>query len=98
MIQLFRRIGNPLEWCAADRCLLAALICLTFNILYILAGLYYLGGAFSLHYVDAQAAQLFFRFAIFALAPGWALIALAALLLRRRSPENRILVLATALH
>ena len=42
MPRLFKRIGNPLEWSAADRCLLAALVCLTFNILYILAGLYYL--------------------------------------------------------
>ena len=26
MAQLFKRIGNPLEWSAADRCLLAALV------------------------------------------------------------------------
>jgi class 3 adenylate cyclase len=98
MLQPFKRISNPLEWCAADRCLLAALVCLTFNILYILAGLYYLSGGLNLDYVDPVGVRLFFRFAIFALAPGWALIAVAALLLRRRSPENRILVLATALH
>jgi len=98
MVQMFKRIGNPLEWSAADRCLLAAVVCLTFNILYILAGFYYLSGGLNLDYVDPAGARLFFRFAIFALAPGWALIAVAALLLRRRSPENRILVLATALH
>ncbi len=64
MVRLFKRIGNPLEWCAADRCLLAALVCLTFNILYILAGLYYLSGSVVLDYVDPVGARLFFRFAI----------------------------------
>ena len=98
MLQLFKRIGNPLEWCAADRCLLAALVCLTFNILYILMGVYYLTHPELVAYVHPAGARLFFRFAIFALAPGWALIAVAALLLRRRSPENRILVLATVVH
>jgi class 3 adenylate cyclase len=97
MIRLFRRIGNPLEWCAADRCLLAALICLAFTVSYNIAGLYYFAHPEIADFVHPPAARLQFQIGIL-LILGWAIIAAAALYLRRRTPENPTLVYATCLH
>ena len=96
MAHLFRRIGNPLEWCAADRCLLAALVCIAFIASYIAAALYYLTHPEIADYVHYPTARLFYHHALVILV-GWVIIAAAALFVRRRRPENNTLVLATCL-
>ncbi len=93
---LCRRLGNPIEWCTADRCLLAALVCLGSLMMYTVAGLYYLADPNIAEYVHLPTARLFLNFA-FLLEIAWLLIGAAALWLRRRSPESQTLVLATCL-
>jgi class 3 adenylate cyclase len=64
--------------------------------MYNIAGLYYLAHPEIAEYVHPPTARLFLKFAVL-LEIGWFIIAATALLLRRRSPENRALVLATCL-
>jgi adenylate cyclase len=94
---LFRRTGNFFEWRTADRCLLAALINLAFLLLYNAASLYYFAHPEIADYVNLPAAQLLYQLEVLFIL-GWVVIVAAALYLRRRSPKNRTLVLATCLH
>ena len=94
---LFRRIGNFLEWCPADRCLLIALINLAFLLLFNAASLYYFARPEIAAYVHLPAARLLYQLEVLFIL-GWVLIAAAAVYLRRRSPKNRALVLVTCLH
>lgn len=94
---LFRRIGNFLEWCPADRCLLTALINLAFLLIYNVASLYYFAHPEIADYVHLPAARLLYQLELLFIL-GWVVIAAAALYMRRRSPKNRALVLATCLH
>lgn len=97
MNRLFRRIGNPLEWSPVDRCLLAALICLTFGVLYIVAASYYFLHPEILDFVHVPSARLLYKFQVLVIL-GWMIIVAAALYLRRRSPDNKGLILAACLH
>ncbi|MHC1743581.1 MAG: adenylate/guanylate cyclase domain-containing protein [Syntrophobacteraceae bacterium] len=96
LVALYRRFGNPIEWCTADRCLLAALVCLVSLVMYTIAGLYYLANPDIAEYVHLPTARLFLSYTVL-LEIGWSAIAVAALLLRSRSPENQVLVLVTCL-
>ena len=94
---LFRRIGNFLEWCPADRCLLIAFINLAFLLLYNVASLYYFAHPEIARYVDLPAARLLYQFEVLFIL-GWVAIAAAAFYTRRRSPKNPILVFATCIY
>jgi hypothetical protein len=94
---LFRRIGNFLEWCPADRCLLIALINLAFLLLFNAASLYYFAHPEIADYVHLPAARLLYQLEVLFIF-GWVVIAAVALYLRRRSPKNSALVLVTCLH
>ncbi len=88
---------NFLEWCPTDRVLLIALINLGFLLIYNAASLYYFAHPEIAGYVDFPAARLLYRLEVLFIA-GWVIIAAMALFMRRRSPKNRALVLATCFY
>jgi adenylate cyclase len=94
---LFRRIGNFLEWCPADRCLFIALINLAFLLLYNAASLYYFAHPEIANYVHLPAARLLYQLEVLFIL-GWVVIVAAALYMRRRSPKNHLLVFATCVY
>ncbi len=97
MNRRFRRTRNFIEWCPADRCLLAALSCIAVFLLYSLGELYYFAHPENAKYVHLPTARLFYKIQVL-LILGWVVIAVAALYLRRRSPKNRPLIFATCLY
>jgi hypothetical protein len=64
LIALYRRFGNPIESCTADRCLLAAFVCLVSIAMYHMAGLFYLANPNIADYIHLPTAQQFMVFAI----------------------------------
>jgi adenylate cyclase len=97
MNRLLQSIGNFLEWCPADRCLLAALTSIATFLLYSVGELYYFAHPEIAKYVHLPTARFFYKLQIL-LIFGWVVIAVAALYLRRRSPKNRPLIFATCLY
>jgi class 3 adenylate cyclase len=94
---LFRGTTNFFEWCPADRCLLAALTSIAVFLLYNVGEVYYFAHPEIADYVHLPTARLFYWLQVL-LILGWVVIAAAALYLRRRSPKNQALVLATCVY
>jgi class 3 adenylate cyclase len=92
---LLERAGNPLEWSAANRALLVAGGGLFLTIVYALGEYYLLVHPGLAPYLDRAHLRRHFEFQVWAISGGWLALALAALALRRRRPESRLLVFLT---
>jgi class 3 adenylate cyclase len=90
-----RRIGNIVRWSAADKCLLAAALCLVFAISYIALLYAILVTPGIAPYVDRAFLARYLSIAGVAYVGTWLIIIVAALALRHRSPDNSALVHAT---
>ena len=93
--RLLTRIGNPLAWSDADKCLLVALAVLPFTawhaaILHYVRAYPETAPYYSLEFVERTA-----RLHSLVWFGGWCLIAVAALVLRRRRADAPLLVSAT---
>jgi class 3 adenylate cyclase len=91
---LIDRIGDPLAWSAADKCLFVAVTFLTFTLWYWASWYYMLRHPEVAPYLD----HAFLPFALrvqTATILAWTLVIAAALAVRRRRPEYRALVVVT---
>jgi hypothetical protein len=85
-----RRLGNPLNWCNADKALLVALVVLPFATWHVGLQYYYLQHPDVAPYIDVEFVRRTIRLQALVWIGGWAMIACAALLLRRRYGESRL--------
>lgn len=90
--RLLARVGNPLNWSAADRSLLVAGVSLVFSAGYMLVAYEMLLRPDIAPYINRPYLTRTFTFKIALYIGGWSTITLAALVLRRRSPNSRLLV------
>lgn len=87
--------GAVLDWSSADKCLLIAVWVLAGVVWYGLLTIYLCRHPEIAPYVDPSATARALRIVVAPMLGCWLAIAAAALALRRRSPENRVLVHAT---
>lgn len=90
-----RRLGNPLNWCNADKALLVALVVLPFAVWHVGLQYYYLQHPEAAPYIDVEFVRRTIRLQALVWIGGWAVIAFAALLLRRRYGESRLFGIAS---
>lgn len=90
------RLGNPLKWSAANKCILGSLVMLSFNVWYCFGVYYALSYPGAAPYLNQPFLAVTFRVQLGLLA-WWLGLAGAALWLRRSSPESPLLV-RVALH
>ena len=95
LARLLERAGDFPEWSSADKCLVVALVVLPTPIWFGMWEYYALTHPSRAPYLDPYFLKLALRIEILGLIPGWLAIAVLALWLRRRSPENRPLALVT---
>jgi len=89
--RLQSRIGNPLSWSMADRVLLAASIVTPLTIWYLVVFRYLMAHHDVAVYIDRDVLGVTVRVQLVSVA-AWILLTFAAFILRRRAPENRLLV------
>ncbi len=93
--RLTARLGNPLTWSAADRCIFAGVVILPFTLWFDAILRYYLRNPTAAPYIDREfLVWLLPREELFWIG-GWLAIIALGLLFRRRAPESRLLVAAT---
>jgi hypothetical protein len=85
-----RRLGNPLNWCNADKALLVALVVLPFAVWHVGLEYYYLHNPDAAPYIDVEFVRRTIGLQALVWVGGWATIAVAALVLRRRYGESRL--------
>lgn len=90
-----RRLGNPLNWSNADKVLLIALVVLPFAVWHVGLQYYYLQHPDAAPYIDVEFVRRTIRLQALVWIGGWAAIALAALLLRRRFGGSRLFGIAS---
>jgi len=86
-----QRIGSPITWSNADRCLLAGLIVWPFCVLMIGNEYYYVQNPGIASWFNADYGRRMLPFHTVAFIGGWLGIILASLWARRRSPGTRML-------
>jgi adenylate cyclase len=91
--RLASRVGNPLEWSAADKCLLVGVVLmLPFTAWFAVLGWYVARRPEVAPYIDRDFLRVALAVQVWAFTGGWLAIVAAALWLRRRAPESRVIV------
>jgi len=91
--RLFARIGNPVTWCMADRCLLATVIIVVFSTSFLaLEYFVLLPNAEIAPYFNRPHFERRLPWELTVFIGGWVSLMLAALVCRRYAPDTRVLV------
>ena len=93
--RLVARVGNPLNWCGVDRCILVGAVVLPFNLWHAAVYRYLLNHPGDAPYVDRAFLQRLIATQDVVWTGGWVAVILVGFLLRRRVPESRVFVAVT---
>jgi adenylate cyclase len=89
------RLGNPLNWCNADKALLVACVVLPFAVWHVGIQYYYLKHPDVAPYIDLDFVARTIRLQAIVWIGGWVMLAAAAILLRGRFGNSRLFGIAS---
>jgi class 3 adenylate cyclase len=95
IIRLAARLGSPLTWSDADRCILAGVVILPIALWHEQSLVFFLTNPTAAPYVDRQFLQWLLPWQRLLWSGGWLAIIMVGLVVRRWAPDSRLFVAVT---